>query len=372
MSATHVMLVEDDDATAELLAKLVRSALPHIRVERHGEVDPAVASFSPARHRLLICDWNLPGKPGIELVRHVRQQEPRVPILMISGRHDRNSVISARLAGVDEYIVKPFRMEQVLGRLQHFLGGGEEAPPGDPIEYLRQLNEAALSLPSLDSAGQLGAQAFADDPPDLPQLAREWVKQPALVARLIGSANSSMYNPSGRLCGGLLEALQRLGWRTALNIASLHAQRSGGQLADPRLRQRADAQMTLAEKVAEQAVVIARECDVDPAPCQTAAMLHRIGELCVLLHMQKWKDQYGGIDEAEVDRALASCSAALAERLMQLWRYPTPLRELIGAIHELPPATVKREKFVLRLAGAAVYQPLDPAESEKMLRLAKG
>lgn len=373
MTANHVLLVEDDDSMADLLTLLIRTAAPEAEVDRCSDVQSGLHSFSPRRHRLLVCDWNLPGKPGIALVHHIRQQPARIPVLMITGRSDRASVVAARSEGVDGFIVKPFRIEQVLERLRHFLASPTAAElPADPLGHLHALADAALALPCLDTAGRLAAQASGEEVPDLNQLARDWAQQPALVARLLGMANSSLYNPHGRLCGDLKEALQRLGWRTALSIATLQALRAGEQLSDPRLRLRAEAEMDLATRVAEHAVTLARQCGVDPAACQTAAVLHRLGELTVLFHLQEWQRLHGEVSEPVIERALASCARDLAHRLKLHWRYPTPLRELIGAIYQLPPGTSRREKYVLRLAGAAVHGGLDAAEAEKLVRLAKG
>ena len=54
MTASHVLLVEDDDQMAELLAMLVRTAAPGTRVDRCVDVTAAEDAFSPQRHRLVI------------------------------------------------------------------------------------------------------------------------------------------------------------------------------------------------------------------------------------------------------------------------------------------------------------------------------
>lgn len=377
MSATRVLLVEDDAQMAELLGLLVRSADPAADVDHCVDVAGAEALFSPQRHRLVLCDWNLPGKPGIALLPVLRRQLPRVPVLMVTGRSDRASVIAARGQGVDGFIVKPFDIEKVLARLREILGSAGTTVRADesesPLDYLAQLGDAELERPIAHSLGTLARRSAAEEPPDLAVLVDEWSTQPALVARLLGMANSSLYNPQGRLCATLHEALARLGWRTALNVATALSLRGGAALADPRLRQRAEQETALAEQVADRVAELARQVGVDPAPCVTAALLHRLGELCVVCHLQAWQDSHGEIDDAAtIEQAVQRFGNQFADRLKAFWRYPTPLRELIGAIYHLPPGTSRREKYVLRLAGGQVHGGLDDAEAEKLRRLAEG
>lgn len=376
MSQRRVLLVEDDAQMADLLGLLVRTADPTAEVDHCVDIASAEAVFSPQRHRLVLCDWNLPGKPGIALLPVLRRQYPRVPVLMVTGRSDRASVIAARSQGVDGFIVKPFAVEKVLARLQEILGSATTTVRPDesesPLDYLAQLGDEALEQPIAHSLGRLARRNASDEPPELTELVDEWTPQPALVARLIGMANSSLYNPQGRLCATLQEALTRLGWRTALNVATTLSLRAGTELADPRLRERAERETALAEQVAERAAGLARANRLDPAPCATAGLLHRLGELCVVYHLQAWENAHGEIDDPGlIDQALQRFGNVFADRLKAFWRYPMPLRELIGAIYHLPPGTSRREKYVLRLAGGLVHGNLDEAEAEKLRRLAE-
>lgn len=376
MTATRVLLVEDDAQMADLIGLLVRTADPTAEVDHCVDVAAAEAVFSPRRHRLVLCDWNLPGKPGIALLPTLRRQYPRVPVLMVTGRSDRASVVAARSQGVDGFIIKPFDIEKVVTRLQEILGSATTTVTADesesPMDYLAQLGDEALEQPMVHSLGALARRNASDEPPDLGLLVDEWSAQPALAARLIGMANSSLYNPHGRLCATLQEALSRLGWRTALNVATALSLRAGVALSDPRLRERAERETALAEQVADRAAGLARANRLDPATCATAGLLHRLGELCVVHHLQAWQNAHGEFDDpALIDQAVQRFGKVFADRLKAYWRYPMPLRELIGAIYHLPPGTSRREKYVLRLAGGMVYGDLDEAEIEKLRRLAE-
>lgn len=375
MPQRRVLLVEDDEQMAELIKLMIQTAAPGTEVDWVSDVGSAIDLFSAQRHRLVLCDWNLPGKPGIALVEQLRAERGSVPLWMISGRTDRASVIAARSRGVDGFIAKPFQVEQVVARLRQLLDepAAAAATTGSLLDHLAGLPDSALELPMMGRVQQLGAAASAEVLPDLAELAQRWSAEPALLARLLSMANSSTYNPGGVLFSHLEQALQRLGARTALNIAATLALRDGGELQDPRLALLAEQQFELGDRLAEQVGQLARAVGIDPAPCQTAALLHRLGELCVLQHVQLWQTRHGTmVDSSEIELALGRYARAFADRLKAHWRYPTRLRELIGAIYHLPPGTSAREKFVLRLAGAKVYGNLDADEQAKLERLARG
>lgn len=105
----RILLVEDD---------------PHGRAILHGiladlgVVEVFEASDGAAAWRLIegqfdffdmvICDWNMPYMNGLELLQAVRQRTKTLPFLMISGRHDSDSVLKARDSGAQAYIAKPY------------------------------------------------------------------------------------------------------------------------------------------------------------------------------------------------------------------------------------------------------------------------
>lgn len=67
---------------------------------------------------LVICDWNMPGMSGVELLRQLRTVDPRFPFMMITGRADHSSVVEAKSSGVTAYIAKPFSTTQLEAKLR--------------------------------------------------------------------------------------------------------------------------------------------------------------------------------------------------------------------------------------------------------------
>jgi two-component system chemotaxis response regulator CheY len=67
---------------------------------------------------LIICDWNMPGMSGVELLRQLRTVDPEMPFLMVTGRSDLESVVEAKSSGVTGYIRKPFSPKQLEAKLK--------------------------------------------------------------------------------------------------------------------------------------------------------------------------------------------------------------------------------------------------------------
>ena len=63
--------------------------------------------------KLIICDWNMPGMTGLEILRRVRTVDLDIPLMMLTGAADMESVANAKLSGVTSYLTKPFTQEDL-------------------------------------------------------------------------------------------------------------------------------------------------------------------------------------------------------------------------------------------------------------------
>ncbi len=70
---------------------------------------------------MIVCDWNMPGLSGVELLRQLRTVDPSMPFLMVTGRSDMESVVEAKSSGVTGYIRKPFSPVQLEAKLRIIL-----------------------------------------------------------------------------------------------------------------------------------------------------------------------------------------------------------------------------------------------------------
>jgi CheY-like chemotaxis protein len=70
---------------------------------------------------VIICDWNMPGMTGLEILRQVRTVDPDIPFMMLTGAVDMESVATAKNHGVTSYLAKPFSPAQLEKKLSQIL-----------------------------------------------------------------------------------------------------------------------------------------------------------------------------------------------------------------------------------------------------------
>jgi len=104
-------------------------------------------------------------------------------------------------------------------------------------------------------------------PGTLEQLGEHWQQDPAVQARLIAAANSSLYNSTGQPCVSLPDAVRRLGAATALNLIQGLALRPAASLQDADLRTLGQNLMQTQLDLRHKVGALAKACQLDPAPC---------------------------------------------------------------------------------------------------------
>jgi two-component system chemotaxis response regulator CheY len=112
------ILIADDSST---MRKIILRSLLSLGVDQVVEASDgaeAVQKFVPGNFRLVLTDWNMPNKTGLEVVQEIRAQDKAVPIVMITTEAERGRVIEAIKAGVSDYLVKPFTAEALKEKLE--------------------------------------------------------------------------------------------------------------------------------------------------------------------------------------------------------------------------------------------------------------
>lgn len=373
----RVMILEDDSWIADLLKQIVLSLRPSCQVVCLDNIGAALHEWQQRPVDMVISDWNLPDGPGTRLLEQVRRDNSSTPLVVITGRSDRASVLAVRALKINAFISKPFQAAHVATSLEALLPPDideqqplADATQNDLLAHLHSLPRSELQLPLKAHVRDRLVQSFKGEPIDLRELASEWQQDPALSARLLSVANSSAYNAAGKPCSNLLEALQKLGANNSLNLAMSLALRQSSALENPLLSLFAQAHLDSTEQLIERSTSLARQCAMDPAPFHCAALLHRMGELCVLYQAQVWQDSGQSFSEDQVMQAIDQFSGPFAISMKAQWQLPMHLRELIGACYSLPSHNVKRENILMRLAACELgTDPNDP-ERARLRRLA--
>jgi DNA-binding response OmpR family regulator len=112
---TSILLVEDDVGIAQPLVRaLEREGFDVSHVLQGGDaLDAASKSYD-----LVLLDLTLPDRDGLAVCRHLRTQDERLPIIMLTARSDETDVVVGLDAGADDYITKPFRLAELLARVR--------------------------------------------------------------------------------------------------------------------------------------------------------------------------------------------------------------------------------------------------------------
>jgi two-component system, OmpR family, response regulator PhoP len=112
----RVALVEDDAALREGIAEALRKS--GWRVDTAGEGRTGLYLLTEYACDIAIVDLGLPGLDGLELIRRARAVNPRLPILILTARDRWQDKVEGLEAGADDYLTKPFHVEELQARLR--------------------------------------------------------------------------------------------------------------------------------------------------------------------------------------------------------------------------------------------------------------
>ena len=104
------ILIVDDFSTMRRIVKNLLNDLGFTNTAEADDGTTALVELQKAKFDLVVTDWNLPGMPGIDLLKAIRADESlaKIPVLMVTAEAKREQIIEAAQAGVNGYIIKPF------------------------------------------------------------------------------------------------------------------------------------------------------------------------------------------------------------------------------------------------------------------------
>jgi two-component system response regulator MprA len=115
----RILVVDDERAVREALERALR--LEGYEVEVAGDGQQALLSIAARSVDAIVLDILMPVMDGIETCRALRRMGNRTPVLMLTARHDVDDRVAGLDAGADDYLVKPFALEELLARLRAIL-----------------------------------------------------------------------------------------------------------------------------------------------------------------------------------------------------------------------------------------------------------
>lgn len=117
------ILLVDDSKTMRNIQKKVLSALGDVEFAEAGDGIEALSCLAanPDGFTFILIDWNMPNMDGHTLVCRIREKDKTTPLIMCTTEAEKQRVIDAIKAGVNNYVIKPFTPEALMERVKQTL-----------------------------------------------------------------------------------------------------------------------------------------------------------------------------------------------------------------------------------------------------------
>jgi DNA-binding response OmpR family regulator len=158
---SRVLIIEDEEKMSRMLARVLREE-GHV-AETANDGRTGLSRALEDTFDLLIVDWMLPGRSGVQVVRGLRAAEVHTPVLMLTARGQVEDRVEGLDAGADDYLPKPFALPELLARVRALTrrpqeGGSAEAAIRvgdvalDPIRHVVRLRGERVDLTAKEFA----------------------------------------------------------------------------------------------------------------------------------------------------------------------------------------------------------------------------
>jgi two-component system response regulator QseB len=120
----RILLVEDDRLLGESLHRAL--TLAHYACDWISDGNQVAALLSATHFDLLVLDIGLPGRSGLEVLREMRKKNIRLPVLLLTARDSVEDKVKGLDSGADDYLTKPFELEELYARIRALLRRQQE------------------------------------------------------------------------------------------------------------------------------------------------------------------------------------------------------------------------------------------------------
>ncbi len=112
----RILVVDDEQTVRDFLQRVLETAGYTVITASNGL--EALEKMSQFDISLVLLDIMMPGLDGFEVLDHMRQYEEKIPVIMLTGIQEVPTKIDTLALGADDYITKPFSVEELLARIQ--------------------------------------------------------------------------------------------------------------------------------------------------------------------------------------------------------------------------------------------------------------
>jgi DNA-binding response OmpR family regulator len=125
MTKTSILLVEDEENVSKFVTLELKFEGYEVELAEDGE--QAIQMFMQNKYQIVLLDWMIPKLDGLEVCRRIRKTS-KVPIILLTARDYIGDKIAGLDAGADDYITKPFEIEELLARIRAVLRRADGNP----------------------------------------------------------------------------------------------------------------------------------------------------------------------------------------------------------------------------------------------------
>ncbi|WP_415886064.1 response regulator [Neptuniibacter sp. QD29_5] len=124
MSQIKVLIVDDARFIRDHVSRIVKEHFPEYQIDAAEDGDDGRSKMEATNYDLILCDWEMPGMSGLDLLHWARQQQhySDIPFIMVTSRGERDYVLKAIQAGVNDYMGKPFEDSQLVEKVKKYVG----------------------------------------------------------------------------------------------------------------------------------------------------------------------------------------------------------------------------------------------------------
>ena len=135
--STHVLVVEDDSLIGASLQRAL--TVSGYTTKWAPDASSALACADESVPDLVLLDLGLPDADGIDLARTLLDRHPGLPVIMLTARAEEADIVVGLHAGAVDYVVKPFRLAELLARVETHLRGASRAVARTDVVQVRDL-----------------------------------------------------------------------------------------------------------------------------------------------------------------------------------------------------------------------------------------
>ena len=143
----NILIADDHEVVRKGLIQILAKSVPGTFVGEARNGQEALAKLQKGRYALVLLDISMPGRGGLEVLKEIRGQWPRVPVLILSMHPEEEYAVRALRTGASGYVTKESAAEELVGAVRKVLTGGRFVSASLVETLARELESNADRLP---------------------------------------------------------------------------------------------------------------------------------------------------------------------------------------------------------------------------------